>query len=464
MTRRSSAVRGQEVYLPIVSAAQKPMLPKRRVLPICRVGRCSLVFLLIFYCGFASRSIQCQNAWHQVPVPAAAELAAASAWKPVNFSSAGFTASNKDQSSQVTVHGYMEADGRFFIANLQDQQKDVFLFRRVRPIVEGMLANHIGFRFMPDFGQGNAVIQEAYIAWRPSANFSLAMGKLKTPLGLEVLRSDEVLTFAERSMASDLLPVRDLGAQLDGSFFRDTIAYEAGFFSGVEDGANANFEWRGTNEAVGRIFLLPFVATERVPLQKLGLGVAVSAGHNHNAPPTFLTTGQESFFKYSPGVTAAGLHKRLAPQADYFHGPFGLLAEYAVSGQTLQTGSEHRYLSNRGWQLAGSIILTGERNSYDGIQPAHPFQPTHGFHHWGAWEIAFRHSSLAFDASTFPQYASPASSAKAAGESAGGVNWYVNRYIKFVANYEYTSFQMASDQVRGTPAERVSIARVQLAF
>ncbi len=426
-----------------------------------RPGAPALVLML---CGFVSRPMNCQRASEHVPVLATTASATNKTLRPAFFSRAGFTISNKDQSSQVTVHGYMDADGRFFIADLKDRQKDVFLFRRVRPIAEGMLANHIGFRFMPDFGQGNAVIQEAYVAWRPAANFSFALGKFKTPLGLEVLRSDQDLTFAERSMVSDLLPVRDLGGQLDGSFFRNMIVYEAGFFSGAEDGANANFEWRGTSEAVGRIFLLPFVATEHVPLQRLGLGVAVSAGHSHNAPPTFLTVGQETFFKYSSGVTAFGSHKRLTPQADYFHGPFGLLAEYAVSGQTLRTRSQHRYLSNRGWQLSGSIILTGEKNSYDGIQPAHPFQPTHGFHHWGAWEIAFRHSSLAFDASAFPQYASPAASAKAAGESAAGVNWYVNRYVKFVADYEYTSFQMASDTVFGLTTERLFLTRVQLAF
>ncbi len=397
-------------------------------------------------------------------MPTATDQSAIGTRRPVTFSREGFTIANKDKSSLVRVHGYMGADGRFFVANLKDQQQEVFLFRRVRPLVEGTLPNRIDFRFMPDFAEGNAVTMEAYAAWKPSTFFSLTLGKFKTPLGLEVLRSDQVLTFTERSMVSDLLPLRDLGAQLEGSFLQDAITYEAGYFSGAEDGTNANFEWRGTSEGVARIFLQPFVAAGRAPLRPLSLGVAVSAGRSHHTPPTFRTIGQQAIFKYSSGVTAIGQHKRLTPQADYFHGPFGLLAEYAVSGLTVRTSSQRRYLSNRAWELAGSMVLTGERNSYDGIQPAHSFAPTRGFHHWGAWEIAFRHSSIAFDANAFPQYASPADSAKAASEWAMGTNWYVNHYVKFVTDYEYISFQMPSDTVRGLTAERVFMTRLQLAF
>ena len=264
-------------------------------------------------------------------------------------------------------------------------------------------------------------------------------------------------------MASDLLPVRDLGGQLKASLLRNALTCEAGYFSGAEDGMNAKFEWRGTNEGVARLFLRPFAAAG-APLQPLGLGAAASIGRSHHTPPTFLTIGQQTFFRYMPDVWSIGQHKRLTPQADYFRGPFGVLAEYVVSGLTVRTSSEHRYLSNHGWQLAGSIVLTGERNSYDGIRPAHALEPTWDFHHWGALEIAFRHSYLGLDANSFPLYASPTASAKAASESAVGVNWYINRHVKFITDYEYTSFQMATDTVPGLIAERVVMTRMQTTF
>ena len=390
-------------------------------------------------------------------------LGADRAQRPATFSHEGFLVSNRDVSSHVKVEGYMQADGRLFAANLKDQPKDVFLFRRVRPIVEGELTHRIGFLFMPDFGEGNAVIQESYAEWRISSFASFSVGKFKTPLGLEVLRPDRDLTFAERSMASDLLPVRDLGGELRTSLLGHAITCEAGYFSGAEDGTNARFEWRGTSEGVGRIFLRPFTAAG-APLQPLGLGVAGSVGRSHHTPPTFLTVGQQTFFRYAPEVWSIGQHKRITPQADYFRGPFGVLAEYVVSGLTVRTSSQHRYLSNHGWQLAGSIVLTGELNSYDGIRPAHAFEPSRSFHHWGAFEIAFRHSYLGLDAEAFPYYASPTASAKTAGESAVGVNWYINRHVKFITDYEYTSFQMATDIVPGLTAERVVITRMQTTF
>jgi phosphate-selective porin OprO and OprP len=429
-----------------------------------RVRQSEPVLLLIVCCLF-SRPINCQRTWEHVRVPAATTPSASGTWRPASFTREGFTVSKRDESSQVKVHGYVGADGRFFVANLKDQQHDVFLFRRVRPLVEGTLAHRIDFRFMPDFAESNAVIQEAYAAWKPAPVFSFTLGKFKTPLGLELLRPDQDLTFAERSMVTDLLPRRDLGAQLEGTFLRDAITYEAGYFSGAEDGTNAKFEWRGTSEGVGRVFLRPFELAGSSALRPLGLGAAVSAGRSHHMPPTFLTVGQQTIFKYSPGIMAIGQHKRITPQADYFFGPFGLLAEYAISDLTVRNGSQHRWLANHAWQFAGSIVLTGEENSYrGGIQPAHAFTPTQGFRHWGAWEIAFRHSALTFDTNAFPQYASPTASAKAASEWAAGVNWCVNRYVKFVADYEHTSFQMASDTVPNLTSENVVMTRVQLAF
>ena len=70
---------------------------------------------------------------------------------------------------------------------------------------------------MPDFGQNNPQIQEAFLELKTVKFAKLRVGKFKEPIGLEVLRSDRELTFAERSLASDLVPLRYIGAQLSGS-------------------------------------------------------------------------------------------------------------------------------------------------------------------------------------------------------------------------------------------------------
>ena len=426
--------------------------------------RCKMPVCMLILCCIASQSIDCQKAWEHPSDPGAMTKTASRKPGPVSFSGDGMLISNREGSSKVRVQGYLQADGRLFATNLNDRRHDVFLFRRVRPLVEGMLANQVGFRFMPDFGEGNTVIQEAYIEWRSAPFASLRVGKFKTPIGLEVLRPDRDLTFTERSMASALIPLRDLGAQVERSFMKDAITYELGFFSGAEDSANANFEWRGTKDGVARVFFEPFAASGQAALQQLSAGIAVSAGHHYGAPPEFKTIGQETFFHYSAGAVVDGWHRRVSPQASYFCGPVGLLAEYVVSGGALSAGGVHGYLSNRSWELSGSVILTGEKNSYADFRPKHAFAPAEGLQHWGAWEIAIRHSGIDFDANAFPHFAAPASSAKGASESAVGLNWHINRHTKLIMDYEYTSFHMAAADIPRLHSEHVAMTRIQLGF
>ncbi len=291
--------------------------------------------------------------------------------KPHVFSHQGLSISNKDNSTSVRVHGYLQGDGRFFFTNLKDRPFEGLLFRRVRPLIEGKLANLVDFRFMPDFGEGNPVIQEVYVENGSIPFVKLRVGKFKTPIGLEVLRSDRELTFVERSLASDLVPLRDLGIQAQGSMLHDRVNCELGFFSGTGDGTNAKFQWKGTHEEVARVMLRPFAGHSAATVKQLGVGIAASDGHSQGPPPGFKTVGQQTFFKYSAQTILSGRHRRIAPQADYFYGPLGILAEYTLSSQNVSVESQRRSLVNTGWQVAGSVALTGEKNSYDGFQPAH---------------------------------------------------------------------------------------------
>ncbi len=364
----------------------------------------------------------------------------------------------------VRIHGYLQSDGRLFVDNLAGRDHAVFLFRRVRPLVEGRLSSGIDFRFMPDFGEGNTVVQEAYAEWNSISALRMRIGKFKTPIGLEVLRSDRDLTFGERSLASDLVPLRDLGGQIEGSFLQDAVGYEVAWLSGTNDGSNANFEWRGSNEAVMRTFFQPFVAAQSNAARELGIGLAASVGTSRNPLPDFKTTGQETFFRYVPGALADGEQRRLSPQARYYLGPVGVMAEYAASGQKVRAGTASRYLSNEGWEVAGSWILTGEKNSFEGIEPAHPLEFSRNARHLGAWEVALRHSTVEFDPHAFPLFAAPGTSADGASESAAGVNWYINRYTRLLVNYEYTGFPSIPASAARSGPEHLFLTRVQLAF
>ena len=383
----------------------------------------------------------------------------------VSFTKDGLLFTNKDKSDQLKVNGYVQGDGRFFSSDQQNNSPDKLLWRRIRPNFEGTLFNFLDFRFMPDFGQNTAQVQDLYVEIKPLSFLKPRFGKFKTPQGLEALRPDQYSSFVERSLASDLVPLREVGAQLGGSVLKNTLSYAAGYFNGAPDGSNGNFQWRTSNEGAARVFVQPFLNTPVAPLQGFGFGLAGSFANEHGTLPSYKTIGQNSFFKYNK-ATADGQHNRITPQAWYYAGPVEVLTEYTKSSQDVLSSKKslHR-LANEGWQLAGSVFLTGEKNTYKGtIQPRYGFEPYKGLHYLGAWQLAARVSKLRVDPDAFPLFADPKKSAQAASEWAVGINWYPSRYVKIMNDYAHTSFNMASSSAVPLHSENVIMTCIQLGF
>ena len=377
----------------------------------------------------------------------------------------GLWLSTADGRTQLHVHGYAQADDRMFSATTHGEKLDAFLFRRIRPLFEGTLVNNVDFRFMPDFGQNMPQIQEAFLELKTLPYAKVRAGKFKEPIGLEVLRSDRELIFAERSLASDLVPLRYIGTQVSGSLISNSIEYAGGFFEGSSDGSNGAFtKWIESHEAVARAFFLPFAVTSLSPLKQFGFGLAGSAGVQQGSISGLKTTGQTTFFKYSSSTYADGQHNRLAPQAYYYFGPFGALAEYVISSQEVLNGTRAGRVKNEAWEAAGTVMLTGEKNSYAGVRPRNASEPVLGWRRFGGLELGVRYSQVAIGQGAFPHFASVSSAAQLAKEEGVVLNWYLNRYVKLVTNYEHTGFRMAAGNTTPLHSEDVLMTRVQLAF
>jgi phosphate-selective porin OprO/OprP len=318
---------------------------------------------------------------------------------------------------------------------------------------------------MPDFGQSNPQIQEAFLELKTLPYAKLRVGKFKEPIGLEVLRQDRDLTFTERSIASDLVPLRYIGAQLSGSLLSKSITYEGGYFNGSSDGSNGVFtQWARGNEGAARIFVHPFATTSVTQLKNLGLGVGGSAGEQHGAIAGLKTPAQSTFFKYSSSTVADGQHDRLSPQAYYYVGRFGAIGEYVFSSQEVLNKGKTARIRNEAWEVQGSVMLTGDKNSYSGFRPKESFEPNRGFHHLGAVELAVRYSRVSIDPDAFAGFASSSTAAQQAHATGIGLNWHLNRYVKLMTDYEYTTFKMASSQAKPLSSENVLTSRIQLAF
>ncbi len=299
-------------------------------------------------------------------------------------------------------------------------------------------------------------------------------------MGLEQLQSDPDTTFNERALPTDLVPNRDIGAELHGDLFDGRASYAAGIFNGVGDARNSNnADFEDDKEFAGRLFLQPLKKSNLSALQGFGFGAGGSYGDSSTAnalpattggtTPGYVTDGQQQFFAYRSTVVASGKHWRVSPQGSYYYGPFGLLGEYVISSQQVQTNSLNTTaLRNTAWQITGAWVLTGEDASYKGVVPAKPFDPSAG--HWGAVQLVARYAHLDLDRDAFPIFADPTTSARSASAWSVGLNWYLNRNVLVKASFSHTRFSGGGGTGAAAPAivtrqpENVLFTRVQLAF
>ena len=385
----------------------------------------------------------------------------------------GFTFSSADTNFAISLHGLVQLDSRTFPADGGIKGNDSFLLRRARPILQGTVFHDFDFSFVPDFGGSTVQILDAYVNYRYRPELQLEAGKFKPPIGLEALQSDTATPFNERSLATDLVPNRDLGVELHGDLFGGAVSYAAGIFDGAPDynGTTTNADYEDNKAFAGRVFLQPWKTSDAKVLKGLGFGLGGSYEVDRAATntltgltPGYTTDGQQKFFSYSSGVFANGTHWRLSPQAYYYYGPFGVLGEYVVSDQQVTKGASSADLQNTAWEISGGWVLTGEDASYNGVTPKHPFDPRNG--QWGAWQIVARYANLDADKNAFPTFASSASSASSASAWSVGLNWYLNKNFRVNTSFSRTTFSGYTGTVPAVPAqpENVLFTRLQLAF
>jgi phosphate-selective porin OprO/OprP len=399
-------------------------------------------------------------------------VAKASAAPVVGAGAEGFFLRTPDQQFQLKLRAYTQLDSRW-LTEPEQGGDDTFLFRRVRLNFEGTLFQNIDFRVMPDFANSTLTLFDAYVNFRYFPKGQLQVGKFKPPLGLERLQSATALMFIERAFPTLLVPSRDLGAMVWSDLAEGLVTYQIGAFNGVRDGGTQDIDTDDGKDVVARLFFHPFRPLESEWLDGFGVGIAGSVGHvDEQSPTAFRTTASSTnFFTYLgavtgppaiPAVSGDGDRVRYSPQAYWYAGPVGFMAEYVSSEQEMRRGSEREELTNEAWQVALSYALTGENASYKGLLPASPFAPGKG--QWGAFEVAARYNAIDFDDDSFPVFADPAASATAAWGFTVGLNWYLNRWIKVAVNFDRTSFDGGGAGGSDRDTEDTILTRLQLSY
>jgi phosphate-selective porin OprO and OprP len=398
--------------------------------------------------------------------------AAAKAAPKIAVTDKGVTFASGDGANSLRIGGLVQLDSRLFFGDGGGVYNNTFVLRRARLISEGTFGRIYSFQLVSEFGGTSAPsVLDANLGIALSKAVQFKFGKFKAPVGLELIQSDSATFFAERSLVTNLVPNRDLGVQVGGSFADGAYTYAAGVFNGVADGASTtNVDFDNDKDVVARVFAQPFKNGKDSAWQGLSLGVAASLGREKGASAVtagYKTDGQQTFFKYNSTVVADGRVWRVSPQAYYSNGSFSALGEYAVStvnARPVATGAKTA-LQNRAWQLAAGFVLTGEDASFTSVTPRQPFSWDDGT--WGAWQIVARYANLKLDGNVFPLFAAPATNASAASAAGIGLNWYLSRTVRTSLDYFQTRFSnpvpLSSTQILRQD-EQALITRFQLSF
>jgi phosphate-selective porin OprO and OprP len=339
---------------------------------------------------------------------------------------------------------------------------DAFSVRTTRATMFGHMGKFLEFRVVSGSSGRHPALFTAYVDFRISPGFRIRMGKDKTPVGYEQMMSTSYLFFPGRSLASGLVPNRDLGIQAQGDFAAGGLSYAVGAFTAEPDGSSFRLNAHVPNrpDVAGRLIVRPWQTARLRWLQGLGAQIGSSVGSETGAVPSFKTSDGQKYFGYRSDVRADGRRYRLAPAIFYYCGPVGAFAEYTRSVQRVSMDDVETVVAHHAWTASTSVVLTGEPASDRGVRPKRPFNPTH--QQWGALQMSARYARLTADRAAFDAGLAEATANGGAASFAVGAHWYPQVYLRYSLAFERTTFVRAATGPRRP--ERIIWMRAQVVF
>ncbi|MFT3831483.1 MAG: porin [Opitutaceae bacterium] len=387
----------------------------------------------------------------------------------------GFALASPDKAFELKLRAIAQADARFYLADDGTAGNNQFLLRRARAILTGTLGRNFEFALVPEFAGIDASskastfsVVDAWIAAKVQPALNLKFGKFASPVALEP-GADRL--FVESPFVNTLLPNRDLGVELYGTLADGLVEYRAGIYNGVRNNVSSvGGDLNDNKTFAGRLTVTPFAKSEGWG-KGLGLAIGASSGSENGTLQNLVTNGQQTLANLG-SLTGVGNHTRVSPAVFLYSGPYSFVAEYAQERHRLvRTAAPlNRFTAtNEAWRVSGGYVLTGEESTARGVTPKSNFDPASGA--WGAFELVGRVSGLDLDGDLFAAAASgggglsTTTNATAATAYGLGVNWYLNRNVRFLLNYEYTAFDgggAANSAVADD--EQALFSRLQVSF
>jgi phosphate-selective porin OprO/OprP len=329
-------------------------------------------------------------------------------------------------------------------------------FRRVRIGMQGTGYEIYFYRLEVDFVEPDKVtnrrprLTDAYAEIRQLGYLgTLRMGEFRVPLSTERLMSANDTTFIERGLPQAFNPSRQLGLML----FNSTPNYLASYYTGISTFHATNeaeqFGKAGRFDFTQRFVFLPWYDEPSDGRYLLHFGGAYLYENARNATISY-QTAPEAVLTYDnqhnliPSFIQTGdivaRNSQIAQvEASTVLGPLSFQGEFYANWVDPTAGSTPYYF--HGAYVFVSYFLTGEhrlwnrdQGYYTSVTPFTNFFRLRGSDRSimqgpGAWELAARFSTMDLSDKSIQ--------GGRLNDITLGVNWYLNRQMRIMANYIY---------------------------
>ncbi|MGH7138267.1 MAG: OprO/OprP family phosphate-selective porin [Pirellulales bacterium] len=338
-------------------------------------------------------------------------------------------------------------------------------FRRARIGMQGTGYDVYFYRFEVDFSNPDQVIAlvpritDAYVEIRQLPIGTLRMGEFRVPLSGERLMSANDLTFIERGLPQTFSPARQLGLML----FNSTENYFFSWFSDVStykatDEAEQSGK-AGRVDLTQRVVFLPWYDEPSNGRYMFYFGGAYEYQNVRNMAVSYSTTPEAVLYTgttkeiipsfINTGSIAARDVQLAHAEASTVLGPLSIQGEYYATWVDPTASAGNPFFFHGAYVFA-SYFLTGEHRVYNrdqgyftSVTPFSNFFRVRGSDGTvvqgpGAWEIAARFSSMNLSDKSIQ--------GGRLNDATLGVNWYLTRQMKIMANYIYAMNNVKNNQ------------------
>jgi phosphate-selective porin OprO/OprP len=375
----------------------------------------------------------------------------------------GFVLQTDDEEYELRLNGLVQLDSRMYEQGNQIPIVSDLDMPRTRLYFSGRLTRPIEYQISLQRGSNNFDVLNAYFNFHFDDRVQLRFGRYRVPYTYEWAKvSNWEMSTPERSpFAANFGPNRQIGFMGWGNILQNRLEYAVGIFDGPR---NSYQDFNNAKDVVAFADIRPFFETDsKSPLRNLSFGASVDAGRQNNPTVPALLRGSINasgntlasgagdaiiavpFLAFNNNVRERGDRTLWELHGTYFYKGFMLMGAWdfghndfaRVSTAASQPPPVHLPVS--GYYVHAAYLLTGEeRDKITLVSPLHPFNLKPGKFGLGAWELSARYGEVSVGEEVFTQgLADPNLWTNQARFVDLGINWFMNRYVKFMFDWQH---------------------------